>query len=241
MALANYTDLLSAINGSSAWLHRADLLAIAPDWVVLCETTMNNGDLVGIGVDGLRTADQETAWTTASSVPARTTVGSASVTLPTDFLEMRTLYLQYPGGGGKELIQRPTLPIPIGTLTQTNGPPTAYTVVGNTIVFDRPCDQAYPLVGDYYAKIGPLASAPSGVNWLMTKSPNVYLAGSIAHGAPWLGPNFNPAPWVTAFKIGLAGVRRVDARKRNQNTTLRTDAARVTAGLPWDWRTGGMG
>lgn len=239
MALANYTDLLASINGTAAWLHRSDLLTIAPDWVTLCETTLNQGDLLLLGVDGLRTADQETAWTSASSVPARTTANSAVVTLPTDFLEMRTLYLQYSGGGGKELRERPASPIPIGTLTQTSGPPSTYTVVGNTLVFDRPCDQAYNLVGDYYAKIGPLAT--SGTNWLMTRAPNVYLAGSIAHGAPWMGPTFNATPWVTAFKIALAGVRRADARKRHTNTTLRTEAARVTGSRPWGWRSGGLG
>lgn len=241
MALSTYTDLIASINGSAGWLHRTDLSTIAPDWVTLCEATINYGDLSVIGVDGLRTADQETAWTTLSTVPAITVANSASVTLPSDYLEMRTLYLLYPNGGGKELIGRPTLPIPIGTLTQTAGPPTAYTIVGNTLVFDRPCDQAYALVGDYYAKVGPLASAASGTNWLLTKSPNVYLSGAIAHGAPWLGPQFNAVPWVTAFRVGMAQVRRADARKRHSMATMRTDAARVTGGQIWDWRNGGLG
>lgn len=238
MALTNYADLIASINGSAKWLHRSDLADIAVDWVTLCEATINYGDLTTLGVDGLRTADQETAWTTASTVPAICVVGSQAVTLPSDFLEMRTLYLQYSGGGGKELMQRPTLPVPMGTLTQTSGPPTAYTVVGNTIVFDRPCDQAYALVGDYYAKVGPLAT--QSTNWLMTKFPNVYLAGSIAHGAPWLGPSFNAAPWVTAFKVALAQVRRADARKRHQLTTMRTEASRMAGNRPWDWRSGGL-
>jgi hypothetical protein len=238
MALATYDDLINSINGTAKWLHRSDLAAIAVDWVTLAETVMNYGDLVVLGVDGLRTGDQETAWTSTSTVPAVCVVGSAAVTLPTDFLEMRSLYLRYSGGGGRELIQRPVTPVPVGTLTQTNGIPTTYWVVGNTIVFDRPCDQAYQLVGDYYAKIGPLAT--QSTNWLMTKFPNVYLSGAIACGAPWMGPSFNPLPWITGFKTGMAAVRRADARKRSQNTTMRTEAARMTGNRPFDWRTGGL-
>lgn len=238
MALTNYADLLAAINGSAAWLHRSDLAGIAPDWVTLCEATINQGDLEIIGVDGLRTADQETAWTSASTVPAVAVANSAEVTLPTDFLEMRTLYLTFSGGGGYELVQRPSLPIPQQSIIAAPGPPRTYKIVGNTIVFDRPADQAYPLVGDYYAKVGPLAT--SGTNWLMTKAPNVYLAGSIAHGAPWMGPNFNAAPWIAAFKVAMAQVRRSDARKRHSNTTMRTEAARMVGNRPWDWRTGGI-
>lgn len=239
MALANYTDLINSINGSAAWLHRADLSSIAPDWIRLCEDTVNYGDLEVVGVDGLRTGDQETSWTSASTVPATTTAQSQTVTLPTDFLEMRTLRLLVSGTTGWELVQRPTLPIPIGTLTQSPGPPRTYMVSGNTIVFDRPCDQPYNMAGLYYAKVPALtASAPT--NWLMTKAPKVYLYGSIAHGAPWLGPTFNPAPWIAGFKMGLAQVRRSDARARHSNSTMRTEAAAVTGTRGWDWRTGGL-
>lgn len=240
MALANYDDLINSINGSAKWLHRSDLAAIAVDWVTLAETTMNYGDLAVLGVDGLRTADQETSWTSASTTPAICTVGSQIVQLPSDFLEMRTLWLRYSASasGGRELIHRPALPVTVGTMTQTPGPPTTYAVVGDTLVLDRPADQAYPLYGDYYAKIGPLAT--QGTNWLMTRFPNVYLSGAIACGAPWMGPTFNPTPWITGFKIGMAQVRRADARKRHALTTMRTEAARTVGGRPWDWRSGGL-
>lgn len=228
MALANYTDLLASINGSGAWLHRADLSAIAPDWVTLCEATMNYGDLETLNVPALRTADQETTATLTC------TANTQTVALPAAFLEMRKVYLLY-SGVRYELIQAPVLPIRNEEASQVACRPTSYTVVGNYLYLIAVPDQAYQIVIDYYAKIPSLIT--NSTNWLMTKSPMCYLAGAIVHGAPWMGPNFNPDRWIASFRGAMWQVQRSDSRKRNKLATLRSEVAQIT-GSPFNIMSG---
>lgn len=218
MALANYTDLLASINGSGAWLHRTDLTAIAPDWVTLCETTINYGDLENLGVDGLRVAEMETL------VTLTTVAGVQTVTLPTDFLEMRKIYYTF-GGERVELREAPTLPMRTDERYNGFAPPRTFIVTGNTLYFFPIPDAVYSVSLLYYAKVGPLAT--SATNWLMTKAPMVYLAGSIVHGSPWLGPQFDVSKWGPMFKTAMGQVQRNDSRKRFNLTTLRSEAAQL--------------
>ena len=78
MALATYADLQGAI---ASWMDRTDLTAVIPDFISLFETTAN-AELP------LRTR-YNLATTTLSTV-----VGTATVTLPTDFLEAKSLVNQ---------------------------------------------------------------------------------------------------------------------------------------------------
>lgn len=229
MPLANYADLLASINSAGGWVHRTDLSAIVPDWVTLCETTINNGDPVGMQVAGLRTSAQETITTLT------TTGGNPYVTLPTDFLEHRKLELIYGGSCRREIPIRPTTPISRAEQGAVSSLPEQAVIVGNRLFLTPTPDSAYQLPLWYYARIGPLVT--QGSNWLMTAAPNIYLFGSIAHGSPWLGPNFNPAPWVQGFRVAMAGVTRADTRRRFQNATLRCEAADI-GGYPFNGLTG---
>ena len=219
MALANYTDLLSAINGAAGWLHRADLGSIAPDWITLAEVTMNDGDLETLNVPALRTGDQETIYT-YNCVPKVQTLA-----LPSNFLEMRKVYITY-GGSRLELQQAPVLPIRYDELSNVASVPRSYIVVGSSLYLIPIPDQAYPVTLDYYAKIGPL-TASSSTNWLMTAAPNCYLSGAIVHGAPWLGPKFDPNPWIAAFRTSMRQVQRSDLLKRTHLTQMRSDASQL--------------
>lgn len=215
MALSNYVGLLASINGSGAWLHRTDLATIAPDWVVLAEAVINYGDLDVLGVEGLRTGAQETVATLS------TVGGVQALALPTNFLEMRKVYLNY-SGVRIELPQRPITPISMDEASNVQTVPRSYSIVGATNMYIFPIpDTIYTITIDYYASVGPLAT--QGTNWLMTKSPNTYLAGSILMGAPWLGANFNPAPWANVFKASMGQLQRADAKARNRLTTMRVE------------------
>ena len=221
MALANYTDLISAINSSAGWLHRADLGTIAPDWVTLAEASMNYGGVLPNGtiVDGLRTGSQETIGTLT------TVAGTQTVALPAAFLEMRKIYYTL-SGTRFELIERPPTPMGIQELSNVNAPPTTFYVQGSSLYLIPIPDQAYTITIDYYASIGPLAT--SSTNWLMTQSPMTYLAGSIVQGALWMGTKFameGAQPWVSAFVSSIEAVRRADIKKRMGRTVLRSEAA----------------
>lgn len=214
MALANYTDLINSINGSGAWLHRNDLSVIAPDFVTLAEVGINYGDLEVLGVEGLRTGNQETV-TTLSTV-----IGVQQVTLPADFLEMRKVYFTY-SGIKIELIQRPISPLSRDESSNIQSIPRTYSIVGNQMFIYPIPNAAYPITLDYYALIGPLAT--QGTNWLMTMAPNVYLAGSILAGSPWMGPNFNATPWANMFRAGMGQIARSDVKARGRLTTMRVE------------------
>lgn len=216
MALTNYSDLLNSINGSGAWLHRTDLTTIMPDWVTLAEVLINFGDLEVLGVEGLRTGAQETVATLS------TASGVQFVNLPSDFLEMRKVYYTY-NGIKIELPQRPIIPMGQDEASNIQSIPRSYSIVGTQMYIYPTPNGIYPITLDYYAKIGPLAT--QGTNWLMTKAPNVYLAGSILAGAPWLGQNFDPTPWAQMFKAGMGQLTRADVKSRNRLTTMRVDRA----------------
>lgn len=220
MALSNYTDLLAAINGAAAWLHRTDLGTIAPDWVTLCEATINYGGRIGgQRIKGLRTKDQETV-TTLSTVG-----GTQTVALPSGFLQARRLYYTL-GGVRVEIPIRPAQPLSTYESSNAQGPISTAFVQGTNLYLIPIPDTVYTLTLDYYAKVGPLAT--SSTNWLMTASPMVYLHGSIAHGALWMGAKFakeNGGVWLDGFISALEGIRQSDNDYRFRNTTMRSEAA----------------
>lgn len=221
MALANYSDLIAAINSSAGWLHRGDLGTIAPDWVTLAEAVFNYGGELPNGrvIDGLRTGSQETVTTLT------TTAGTQTVALPSDFLEARKIYYTL-SGTRFELKERPIIPMSLNERSQVQAPPTTFYIQGSSLYLIPIPDQAYTITLDYYAKIGPLAT--SSTNWLMTQSPMVYLSGSIVQGALWMGAKFasqQAQPWIAQFISSMEGVRRADIRKRHRLTTMRSEVA----------------
>ena len=76
MALSNYTELQAAV---ASWLNRNDLDSAIPDFVALCEADLNKR---------LRSPKNENI-DTAFAVTARRT------NLPSDFAEMRQVFLNY--------------------------------------------------------------------------------------------------------------------------------------------------
>lgn len=215
MALANYADLLSAV---PSWLHRTDLTSVIPDWVTLCETTINNGD--GDQLDGVRVADQETTAT------LNCVAGTQTVALPSDFLELRRIYITV-SGVRRELQGRPVSPIAITDAAQVRSIPETFFITGSNLYLVPIPDQAYVITIIYYTKVGPLAT--QSTNWLMTKSPMVYLFGTIAHGAPFLGPTFNAGPWLEGFRAAMQAINSSDM-SRYANIKLRSEAAGMLGG-----------
>jgi|TARA_R110000764_G_scaffold203765_2_gene288993 hypothetical protein len=230
MALANYADLLASINSKSGWLHRNDLAEIVPDWVTLCEVTINKGDLDGLNVESLRVGDMETTWDSSSTKPATTTSGVQTVALPDDFLEFRSPVFITFQGFRRELTQRPPSPMSLARRGEVESIPQTYWITGNNINLDPVPDGGYNITADYYAKVPSLEA--NSTNWLMTEAPGVYLYGALAQGLLWLGPEFVNSPrgigFMQAFKTSLAQVRRADIKKRFKNVRMRTDAARMT-------------
>lgn len=154
MAIATYSDLQSAI---SDYLARSDLAARVPDFITLAESRMNRV---------LRTRDMET------SASVELTSGSGS--LPSGYLEWisatwvgtRTQDLRYCEPNSEEWRVR----------YRPNGDPTMFSIIAGTLKIKPVASGSVTLV--YYTSIPALAS--NSTNWLLTRSPDLYLINSLA-------------------------------------------------------------
>lgn len=190
MALANYTDLKSAV---ASFLHRSDLTTIIPDFITLVEASLNRE---------LRTLSMETRATTSTS--------ERYITLPSDFQELRNVKVQ-----STCYIQLDNLsPESLDTYynSAVSGIPTAYAIVANLIYIAPQPNGTYTYEINYYAKIPDLAT--NSTNWLLTAHPDVYLYGALLQAAPYLHDDERIRTWGAMYKAALDSILLADRRTR---------------------------
>jgi hypothetical protein len=202
MALDTYTGLLAAI---ASWLDREDLATAIPDFVQLAESRLNKE---------LRVAAMEKtayAYLTDGSVP-----------LPADWVEARRIISS--GSGSFQTALQFLTPTEAGDTypSSLSGVPAFYTISGNTLA-------TYPNGGSgqvtmiYYAKIPSLLAY--GGNWLLTKSPDCYLYGSLMEAAPFLGDDQRIETWAALFAKAVEALNASDFRSRYSNSVCRVSGA----------------
>lgn len=153
MSLTTYSQLQQAI---ADWLERADLTTRIPDFIVLFEAVANRR---------LRLRQQEAS--------TNLTPAAGAATLPADFLSVRRL--TWTGSSRVELEYVQPSYLQAAYPTAPSDIPRVYTIEGSTLRI-RPIDgTALELL--YFQKITTLAS---GLNWLFSSHPDVYLFGSLA-------------------------------------------------------------
>jgi hypothetical protein len=162
MALVNYTDLQGAV---SDWMARSDLVSRIPDFILMAEARFNRQ---------LRTREMVTSGTISL------TAGVA--TLPSTYQEWiacewdgasRDQTLRYCEPDSEEWRRR----------YRPNGDPQMFTIIGASLKV-RPVG-AGSVILDYYRTIPDLAT--NTTNWLMTKSPDLYLAMSKFFAKDYIG------------------------------------------------------
>lgn len=156
MALDTYSDLSSAIVD---WLNDANLSTKVDTFIRLAEARFNRV---------LDVPDMESTTTLDAS--------ATSIALPSDYYEVRGLYLngQY------------TLPLEALTLNalkalypdNLSGTPIAYAVDGPNIVLGPLPNASCTVTLKYKQKIDGLSSTNTS-NWLLTKHPDLYLLASL--------------------------------------------------------------
>lgn len=151
MALANYTDLVAAING---WLNRSDMTTIAPDLIALAEAEFNRS-LRAIDMEGRATA----------------TLSGEALAVPTDFLGLRSIAVD-------DTFFEQVSPQELFDIKSTAGTPRMVAVIDGQFYF-RPAPSSGTVAIDYYQRIPALTSG-SPTNWLMTKHPDLYLFAALA-------------------------------------------------------------
>lgn len=155
MAASNFSELKAAI---ADWLHRSDLAAVIPDFILLAEERFNRR---------LRTRFQET------SLSSTAINSSYQIAIPSNTLAVKNLWrvagvLNFP-------LQAATLEYIVNRHPGSEA--TAYAWEGSTWRFDGTGNVA----GILYRSIPDLAT--NSTNWLLTANPSLYLFASLAEAA----------------------------------------------------------
>lgn len=142
----------------ASWLNRSDLTGVIPDFISLAESEFNRR---------IRLADNETRTTL--------TVSSGVAALPSDFAQIKSISdnLGY-------LVHRNAEEF--AAYEQVGANARIYTLQG-TNIRTRTAQGNLTLV--YWAQI-PALSGSNPTNWLLTKSPNLYLFTSLGYAADYL-------------------------------------------------------
>lgn len=160
--ITNYATLKSAV---ADWLNRADLTSQIETFIQLAEADLNTR---------LRTREM--------IVRAEATSDQQYVQLPSDWLEAINLHII----DGAQPLRFITLDESDAIVkAQTFTAPAFYSLMNGAIeIVPEPSDDI-DIEMIYYGKISAL-SDQNTTNWLLTKAPDVYLYGALAHASPFL-------------------------------------------------------
>jgi hypothetical protein len=191
MALSNYSDLKATI---ANYLGRSDLTNQIPDFISLAEIRLSRA---------LRIREM------LNTATATMTAGDPTVGLPSDFLEMRDLFVE----GNPRM--------PVSYLTPSSftrdlnsgfaGKPVYYTMRGSEFEFGPVPDAAYEIQMIYYAKPQELSNTnPS--NAFMAKCPDALLYGSLGEAESYLMNDPRLPLWAELYRNAVADLTVADDR-----------------------------
>lgn len=203
MALSTYAELRTSIGD---WLNRSDLSATIPDFISLAEAQI-----------------ERTLRTRQMIVRANASFDSQYGTLPSDFLEAKSLKLTSTNP-----------PTPLSFLTidaldqqsstyTASGKPKFFGVVGNQLRIQPAPDGTYTTELTYFAKLTKLSNSVTS-NWLLASSPDIYLYGALLQAAPYLQDDARIQTWATLYERALNDLRTADDRGASSGGTLLTRA-----------------
>lgn len=197
--IRNYPELLAA---GADWLNRADLVDQMPAFVMLSTAQFNRE---------FRFRDM--------MVRAEATSNEEFVELPTDWLEHYSLVLASGGPPLRYISEKESNEIK-GSIGGVSGPVVAYTLIGNLIELVPPPGGDVDLKMVYYQRIPSLTDLQP-VNWLLTKSPDLYLYSTLLQAAPYLKDDARLTVWVQ-LRTAIAETMRLESeaamRPRSQLT-----------------------
>ncbi len=164
MALSTYTELQVSVAG---FLNRQDLNSAIPDFIALGEAA-NNRRLRVLQMEGRDSG----------------TTSGGTIAVPTDWLQTRTLRVANPTAGMPKLDYVGEEEWDELEASGLTGSPRYYTIINGAFqILPAPSsDVTYTL--RYYQMIPSLAA--NATNWLLTKSPDLYLYGSLLGAEAYL-------------------------------------------------------
>jgi hypothetical protein len=190
MAITTYGELKAA---AANWLVRADLTARIPEFITLAEARLNR-------LLRARLAEMDVALTTA--------IGSRWLALPAGFTEPLRLWIVRTEGRAEV----PFLEASLMGASSLRGEPGAWTIDGERLAFDRPCDQAYPLTLRMLQAFALSEAQP--VNALLSGAPDVYLFATLCEAAPFLRDGELTEAYEAKLTRAIGELNAKDARSR---------------------------
>jgi hypothetical protein len=196
MALATFNDLVAAI---PAWITRTDATsALISDWVSLAEARINRVLRVN-----------------RMLVRATATISDEFSAVPSDFRAPRLMRV---AGSGDDFLDFLT-PEQMAQrkAEQPTGDLSAYALVGEEFWFSPvPTDPTLVELA-YYGSV-PTLGTTNPTNWLLTRHPDLYLAGTILESALYYEDDEQEAKWSDKFNTAIVDIHASDLRDMNAAT-----------------------
>lgn len=200
MAIGTYSELQSA---AADWLNRQDLTAVIPSFITLAEAKFNRE---------LRTRDMLTRSEAISS--------NEFVAMPSDFLEAYDLELNMTNLSAQQrLVYIGPDEAKILKANKIHNLPRYFTIIDGAFeIIPAPAANT-DLILTYYAKI-PSLSATQTTNWLLTKSPDLYLYSVLLEAAPYLKDDARVTLWASARQQVVEAMAIESERSMRQTIQL---------------------
>ena len=189
MAYTNYTDLQASVAG---YLGRSDLSAQIPDFIRFAE---------------IRLARELRTRLMLKSATAPTVAADARVALPTDFLEIRDLFVQ--GNPRMPVTYLSPSAFTRDARADESGLPVFYTVLASEFQFAPQPDTVYTLEILYYAK-PPVLSSTVSSNVFLANYPDALLYGALIEAEPYLINDARSQTWATLYDRAVKNISDAD-------------------------------
>jgi hypothetical protein len=198
--ITTYAELVTALDGTSGYLHRTDLTAKIPDFIKLAESKINRKLRLLLGE-------------TESTLTA--TIGSRLMAVPTRFGSPIELWDTTNEPRTKMLYMQPDL-LPV---TTTNGASEYYTVDGSFIATENPADVAYTYTLRYQTKFN---LETTSTNTILDNYPDIYVYGALLASIPFTRDYKNFDVWSALYNNAIDEAM-TDSNVTRRKALLRTE------------------
>ena len=200
--ITTYAELVTALDGTSGYLHRTDLTAKIPDFIKLAESKINRKLRLLLGE-------------TESTLTA--TIGSRLMAVPTRFGSPIELWDTTNEPRTEMLFMQPDL-LPV---TTTNGASEYYTVDGAFIATENPADVAYTYTLRYQTKFN---LETTSTNTILDNYPDIYVYGALLASIPFTRDYKNFDVWNALYSNAIDEAM-TDSNVTRRKALLRTEFA----------------
>lgn len=189
MSYTNYSDLQASVAG---YLGRSDLTTQIPDFIRFAELRLGRE---------LRTRQM------LNSATAPTIANDARTALPTDFLEIRDLFIQ--GNPRRPLTYLSPSAFSREARADSIGLPVFYTILASEFKYAPIPDTVYTLEILYYAKPTFLSTSNTS-NVFLANYPDALLYGALIEAEPYLINDARSQLWATLYDRAIKNISDAD-------------------------------